>query len=158
MPVDVLYEGLVLARGVEVETVAEGVFVALSAPMPVGTALLVDGPGGRTAARVVRVVETGAVPGNFLAGADGGPLLLEAPPAFAGNDSASAAPEVPDGDDRTTRVDAPEEEIAAGSPTTDPAPDGATDESAEPPAAAPDGAEAAPGGKRRKTTRRSRPH
>jgi hypothetical protein len=57
MVVDVLYEGLALARGANAREEGKGVFIELEAPMPVGTRLTLRGPDGDKLARVERVKE-----------------------------------------------------------------------------------------------------
>ena len=57
MVVDVLYEGLALARGANAREEGQGVFIELEAPMPVGTRLTLRGPDGDKLARVERVKE-----------------------------------------------------------------------------------------------------
>jgi hypothetical protein len=63
MIVDVLYEGLVLATGVEASSSGESggdrLFVELESPMPVGTHVIVRSPDGEKLARVEAVAETG---------------------------------------------------------------------------------------------------
>lgn len=53
MPVDVSYEGIVLARGAQVKQTPAGLFLALEPPMPVGTLL----HAGDSPVRVARVHE-----------------------------------------------------------------------------------------------------
>jgi hypothetical protein len=57
MIVDVLYEGLTLHTGAQAREEADGTFIELDAPMPVGTRLMVRSPEGERAARVERVRE-----------------------------------------------------------------------------------------------------
>src|SRR5437899_2035830 len=63
MAVDVLYEGVVLARGAEVRQTAAGLYIALDAPMPVGTTLALDEKGRAHRVKVARVHE-GIGPGE----------------------------------------------------------------------------------------------
>src|SRR5579871_4082717 len=67
MPVDVLYEGVVLARGAQVKETPAGLYVALEAPMPVGTRLVLDESGRSSKVRVARVHE-GIGPGVVVLG------------------------------------------------------------------------------------------
>jgi hypothetical protein len=57
MVVDVLYEGLTLHSGAQAREEADGTFIELEAPMPVGTRVMVRGPEGERPARVERVRE-----------------------------------------------------------------------------------------------------
>jgi len=65
VPVDVLYEGLTIARGAPARPEGDGLFVELEAPMPVGTRLIIRDEGGENVARVERVHE-GVGPGVLL--------------------------------------------------------------------------------------------
>lgn len=79
MALNVLYEGITLAEGVEVRPGEDGLFLPLAAPMPVGTRLHVERAGqGRQRVRVRRVVE-GEASGVFIS-AEGAQLfpLVEA--------------------------------------------------------------------------------
>src|SRR5438128_2664572 len=67
MAVDVLYEGVVLARGAEVRQTAAGLYIALDAPMPVGTTLALDEKGRAHRVKVARVHE-GIGPGVVVVG------------------------------------------------------------------------------------------
>ncbi len=67
MSVDVSYEGVVLQRGAEVRETAAGLYVALEAPMPVGTALALDEGGRAHRVKVARVHE-GIGPGVLVVG------------------------------------------------------------------------------------------
>jgi hypothetical protein len=62
MIVDVLYEGLPLAKGVNAREEGSGAFLELDHPMPVGTRLIVKGAEFERPARVERVHE-GVGPG-----------------------------------------------------------------------------------------------
>ena len=62
MIVDVLYEGLPLAKGVNAREEGSGAFLELEHPMPVGTRLVVKGAEFERPARVERVHE-GVGPG-----------------------------------------------------------------------------------------------
>lgn len=66
MDVDVTYEGLTLMRGATLTTTPNGPFIGLSAPMPVGTNLVLKREGASCAVRVARV-EEGASAGIFIA-------------------------------------------------------------------------------------------
>src|SRR5438270_13345006 len=57
MIVDVLYEGLTLQTGAQAREDADGTFIELESPMPVGTRLTVRGPEGERPARVEHVRE-----------------------------------------------------------------------------------------------------
>jgi ribonuclease E len=86
MDVDVTYEGLVLMRGATITTTANGPFIGLGAPMPVGTNLVLAKEGASFEVRVARVQEgTGA--GIFLTPLD---LLERLSPSAPG---VSAPPE-----------------------------------------------------------------
>lgn len=65
MPVDVSYEGVLVARGAEVKETPAGLFLALDAPMPVGTLLQL----GEAQVRVARVHE-GVGPGVIVHAVD----------------------------------------------------------------------------------------
>jgi hypothetical protein len=73
MAVDVVYEGIVLARGSQVQETPAGLFVALEAPMPVGTPLSLDEAGAKRTVRVARVHE-GVGPGVIVVARDGSQL------------------------------------------------------------------------------------
>jgi hypothetical protein len=90
MIVDVVYEGLSLAKGATAREEGGGTFIELEAPLPVGSRLTVQGPDGPKEARVERVQE----------GLGGGVLVkfLDAKPAAA---KAPAAAKDDDGDDET---------------------------------------------------------
>jgi hypothetical protein len=102
MDVDVTYEGLILMRGATLTTTPNGPFIGLSAPMPVGTNLVLKKEGASCAVRVARVQEgTGA--GMFITpiepierlvpGAAGEPPPSEPPPApTPAAEEASAVP------------------------------------------------------------------
>jgi hypothetical protein len=61
MIVDVVYQGLALVKGANARSQADGVFVELDVPMPVGTRLELVTPDGNQSGRVESVVEgTGA--------------------------------------------------------------------------------------------------
>ena len=81
MALKVAYEGITLVEGAEGRATPAGLFVALGAPMPVGTRLRLEREGGATPwtqmARVARVQE-GGEPGVFLVGEGGGELVFEA--------------------------------------------------------------------------------
>src|SRR6185503_1414526 len=68
MIVDVLYEGLALAKGANAREEGKGAFVELEAPMPVGTRLTLRSESGERLARVERVQEgaTSGVEVRFL--------------------------------------------------------------------------------------------
>ena len=80
---NVVYEGLILAKGAEARATDAGLFVALAAPMPVGTRLDVEhaGEGGvtRRTVRVTRTVEVGGAGevGVILADEAGGRVSLD---------------------------------------------------------------------------------
>jgi hypothetical protein len=57
MIVDVLYEGLALAKGAEARSDGDALFVELESPMPVGTRLVIRTPEGERDARVEAVNE-----------------------------------------------------------------------------------------------------
>jgi hypothetical protein len=57
MNVDVIYQGLALAKGANARSEGGGLFVELEAPMPVGTALELVTPEGTKSGRVESVVE-----------------------------------------------------------------------------------------------------
>ena len=65
MPVDILYEGLTIARGAPARPEGDGLFVELEAPMPVGTRLIIRDESGESPARVERVHE-GVGPGVLV--------------------------------------------------------------------------------------------
>src|SRR5689334_6794265 len=69
MIVDVLYDGLPLAKGVSAREEGSGAFLELESPMPVGTRLIVKGPDFERPARVERVHE-GVGPGVVIAFVD----------------------------------------------------------------------------------------
>lgn len=66
MDVDVTYEGLILMRGATLTTTPNGPFIGLSAPMPVGTNLVLQREGASCTVRVARV-EEGTSAGIFIA-------------------------------------------------------------------------------------------
>lgn len=66
MAIDVLYQGMVLARDAKMMAAQAGTFVELSAPMPVGTQLVLEEDGVACPVRVERVVETGGTSGVFV--------------------------------------------------------------------------------------------
>ena len=70
MVVEVLYEGLRVAEAAEAREESGGLFVALAAPLPVGTRLLLRSPGGEQPVRVERVNE-GTSPGVLVRNLDG---------------------------------------------------------------------------------------
>jgi hypothetical protein len=70
MIVDVLYEGLPLARGANAREEGSGAFIELESPMPVGTRVTVRGPDGDRPARVDKVHE-GIGPGVVVSFVDG---------------------------------------------------------------------------------------
>jgi hypothetical protein len=82
--VDVVYEGWVMARGVEAKADGEALFVPAEAALPVGTRVTLRGPDGETAYRVARVQE------NFTPG-----MILEslAPPKAKPEPVPEAVPE-----------------------------------------------------------------
>ena len=65
MPIDVIYEGVVLARGMKMMATPSGTFVELEHPMPVGTQLVLEEAGVACPVRVERVHE-GVGPGVFI--------------------------------------------------------------------------------------------
>lgn len=103
MPVDVLYEGLVLAERAEPKRMPSGWFVPMAAPMPVGTRLAVVVDGVKRAAQVARVQESAAEPGVFVVGEDGVAAALDQLPPFG----VAAAP-------RMTAAAGPAETSGAG--------------------------------------------
>ncbi len=68
MWVDVTYQGVVLQRRAELEPAAEGFFLVLAPPMPVGTELALVEAGRVHAVRVAKVHE-GSEAGMFVVGA-----------------------------------------------------------------------------------------
>ena len=108
MLVKVAYEGITLADAAEARSSAAGLFVALAAPMPVGTRLRIEHggsvAGAAMAARVSRVQETGEV-SVFVVAESGGALSLDGESPT----SALAGPTAP----AQAHVDAP---VAATTP------------------------------------------
>jgi hypothetical protein len=84
MTVDVLYEGLAIAKGAAAREESGGLFVELEAPMPVGTRLVIHDGGGERAARVTHVHE-GIGPGVLI--------VFEAPKAASPEPEPAAAPD-----------------------------------------------------------------
>jgi hypothetical protein len=131
--VDVFYEGLVLARGLNLRVDGGAAFVDLEAPMPVGTRLVLAGSDGARAGRVERVHE----------GQGAGMLVRfgEALPAQAAPASAPPAAEAPAAElggptIQMAAVSFPEPEGEAGEAEKHEPAD--SDEAREPQAAAPD--------------------
>jgi len=116
MIVDVLYEGLTLAKGVEARSEVDALFVELESPMPVGTRLIVRSPDGEKPARVESVAETGKLgvlvrysgnisvitdtPVSAPAASAPSPTSAPAAPASAPTPAAAPTPETDDDGDK----------------------------------------------------------
>jgi hypothetical protein len=118
--VDVIYQGLALVKGANARSEAEGLFVELDVPMPVGTRLDLVTPDGNKSGRVESVVEgTGAGMwiGFGAAKAKPGPSKEKEKAAEPNAPMAEmkSAPPVPlnaDKDDSSDEEEAPEDEKA----------------------------------------------
>ncbi len=127
MIVDVLYEGLPLAKGATARQEGAGAFIELEAPMPVGTRLTVRGPEGERQARVEHVHE-GVGPGvmvKFVDGASLGDPGSERKASQVPQHSAAREPNAPEGPMETTSGGdtVPDDSEPAGGGETEPGPD-----------------------------------
>ena len=133
MSVDVLYQGVVLARGAEVKAQGSGVFVALEQPMPVGTTVVLDERGQRREFRVGRVQE-GSGPGVVVFPLSPSQALPAIDPPATAQEPPATAQEAP-----TPVVDTAPAAVPAASPPTE-SPPAAVPAETTPAAAAADSA------------------
>lgn len=115
MMVDVIYQGLSLAKATTAREEGEGAFVELEMPMPVGTVLTIATPDGERSARVERVHE-GVGPGVVLRFGDSKSLGDPGSARTAANvppPSAQAEPNAPMAEMKSAPVAAPPPAVEA---------------------------------------------
>jgi hypothetical protein len=95
MVVDVLYEGLEVAKGAEAREQDGALFVSLASPMPVGTRLTLRSDKGDQVARVEQVNEQSGGSGVLVRVVGAGVAVGPPPDAEAGG-----APEPPEPEDK----------------------------------------------------------
>jgi hypothetical protein len=98
MPVNVLYEGVLVAESADPKGLPSGLFLAMAGPMPVGTRLAVVAGDERRDVRVKHVLEAGGEIGVVVVGAQGERLTVEQLFSASGNGAAGPAPDEASGD------------------------------------------------------------